>query len=879
MKITAQKCEYLENPAVIGTRKPRFSWILEAEESGVFQRAYRIEAAESEENLNNGELVWDSGIVETAESANIEYAGQALESKKTYFWRVSLKLNAGRELKSGVASFGMGLLLESDWRSAFIGQKPEEMTVSEKAGEKAGAAAPFLRKTFTINKKVKTAKAFATAYGVYELHLNGKKAGDAELEPGWTDYEKSLQYQCYDVTSVIKEGENAAGAILADGWFAGNIAIAGRKQYGGYPLGLRLHLALEYEDGTSDIVVTDTSWKTSSGPILFADNQTGEYYDATRELAGWDKPGYDDSGWKDAVEAWKFNGNRLKANIGPLVKKVFTRNVESVSVDKDGNIIVDMGQNMVGGIKIRVKAEKGQEIRFRYGEMLKDDGTIYTENLRSALQTDYYKAGGNPEGEIFEPAFTFHGFRYVEIKGLSYKPEKDDIIGNVIYSACPQSGKIETSNAMVNRLFQNQLWGQRGNFVSVPTDCPQRDERMGWTGDAQIFCGTACFNMDCAGFYEKYVEDCLEAQKPNGSVTDVAPCVKMPGGKDLVGNGNAAWGDVIFVIPWNEYRMYGNKRLLEKAYDGMVRYLDYLEGTTVDLIRPDAGYGDWLSVDDDTPCSVMSTAYFAYDADIVSKAAAALGRKEESERYAAFRDEIKKAFNREFVAEDGIIKGDTQCGYVLALKMNLLPENLTETAVNNLIRTIERKNWHLSTGFVGVSYLLPMLSEHGHSDVAYRLLLNDTYPSWGYSIKNGATTIWERWNSYTKENGFGDVGMNSFNHYSLGSVGEWMYRYMAGINPLEPGFRRIQIKPYISDKLSFVNAEYDSLSGGISSCWRIADGTVFVDIGIPANTTAEISLPSAGVKQTAGKAASLGVRDGRSVFEAGSGRYSFSYKL
>lgn len=875
MYITGLKTENLSSPAFTDSRNPRFCWHTEGDEYNIKQKDYRIIVSSDKEKIssNNGDM-WDSGKIESDDSVYIIYKGKTLESTKTYYWRVAVTLNNGAEIVSDTAEFNMGMLDASDFKCGFIGIDTKYTVKSEEAGDKAGMPSPYLRRKFSISKEIKNAKLFATALGLYEMRINGKKVGSYEMTPGWTDYKKSLQYQGYNVTGLLNQGENALGAVLGDGWYCGNIAIVGRKQYGDYPLGLMAHLIIEYTDGTSESIVTDGNWKGTTGPIVYNDNQTGEYYDARKELTGFDTPDFDDSEWVNAINVKSKLDFKLKAAIGPQVQTQLTLKAVKLAVDKDGKYIYDMGQNMVGRISFKLKEKRGQKIIFRFGEMLNKDGTLYTENLRSALQNDVYIAKGDGI-EYFEPKFTFHGFRYVEVTGLENSPSLEDITGVVFYSACEPSGVIETSDKMVNKLFSNQLWGQRGNFISVPTDCPQRDERMGWTGDAQVFARTACYNMSCAGFYEKYIQDCLEAQKENGAITDVVPCVQWENGSDLVGNGNAGWGDVIFVLPWTVYNMYGDIKILEDSYPAMCRYLKYLEETTNGYLRPDFGYGDWLSIGDDTPKDVMSTAFFAYAAKLTALTASVLYKEQESEKYNCLFDKIKKAFNDAYIDKDGIIKGDTQCCYVLALKMELVSEREKELAVKHLIRTIERKDWHLSTGFIGVSYLLPVLSENGYNDIAYRLLLNDTYPSWGYSIKNGATTIWERWNSYTEENGFGDVGMNSFNHYSLGSVGEWMYRYMGGINPLEPGFKKIKIKPFVNKRLNHAYAEYQSAYGIIKSRWSTEKDGILYDITVPANTTALICLNGEDIICIKGEAAVKEIKDGYKIYETGSGNYKF----
>lgn len=515
------------------------------------------------------------------------------------------------------------------------------------------------------------------------------------MAPLWTDYNKSLQYQGYDVTEKVVIGENVVGAVVGDGWFAGNIACVGRQQYGNLPLGFMAQVYLEYADGSSEILNTDESWKGVTGPFLYTDNQTGEYYDARLELGDWCSPGYDDGAWHPVIKSAHalVNGLRLKASMGPLAKVCLTLEPKSIAYDPNHNVVVDMGQNMVGHMALKIKGKEGQKLVFHHGEMLWDNGTVYTGNLRSALQEDIYVCKGDPDGEWYEPHFTFHGFRYVEIQGLEYLPDKQDIVGKVIYSACERTGYVETGSAMVNQLFSNQLWGQRGNFLGVPTDCPQRDERMGWTGDAQVFSRSACYNMDCAGFYDKYLEDMEEAQKPNGSITDVVPNVKWPNvlkptgsaalyfsepstqgprGWDLVGNGSAAWGDAAFVIPYNLYDMYGDKKILEKYYPMMKRYMEYLYQSTEGYLRPGTVYGDWLNVNEETPKDLLSTAFFAYDAMLMEKMALVLGEKEDAASYASLYHKIRSAFRSAYLEEDGKLKGDTQCGYLVALKFHLV---------------------------------------------------------------------------------------------------------------------------------------------------------------------------------------------------------------
>ncbi|MGQ7889103.1 family 78 glycoside hydrolase catalytic domain [Paenibacillus sp. WC2504] len=741
---------------------------------------------------------------------------------------------------------------------------------------------PQLRKAFTITKPVKKATVYATALGLYELSMNGHRVGEDHLAPGFTDYNQFVQYQAYDVTGMLESGHNALGALLGDGWYSGHVAMAGENIYGDKPEML-LQMNVEYQDGTKDEIVSDSSWKIyTSGPIIASDLLMGETYDARNETKSWDKPAYDDTNWIEAQSVNDYKG-KLTAQVGPSVQATQELTPKAITQPTPGVYIFDLGQNMVGWARLKATGALGSKVQMRFGEMLNDDGSLYTANLRTAKQTDVYTLKG--EGlEVYEPHFTFHGFRYVEITGYPGVPTLDSITGVVVHSNLEPSATFETSNSMVNQIYSNIVWGQRGNFLSIPTDCPQRDERMGWTGDAQIFSRTASYNMNTMTFFEKYMRDVVSGQNANGAFPDVAPHVS------IFGEGNNAWGDVGVIVPWTVYLTYNDKRIIEDNYAAMVKWIDYLKTNSNSLIRPDSGFGDWLNIEDETPKDVLNTAYFAYSTMLMSKMAKVIGNEVDAQKYDSLFNDIKTAFNQAFVDKDGHIKGNTQTGYVLALQMNLLPEDKQPLSAKYLVDLIKGRDYHLSTGFVGVGYLLPVLTKAGYSDVAYHLLTNDTFPSWGYEIKNGATTIWERWNSYTKEGGFGDVGMNSFNHYSLGSVGEWMFRYAAGIeaDPDQPGFKHTIIQPTVGGEFQHVNAEYDSFYGKITSGWKVDGNNFSLDVTIPANTTATVYVPTNDqhtVKE-GGKSIEevAGIRyvkmdNGKAVYEVGSGSYSFTSLL
>jgi alpha-L-rhamnosidase len=692
---------------------------------------------------------------------------------------------------------------------------------------------------------------YATARGVYELHLNGTRVGDAVLAPGWTDYRSRIEYAAHDVTELVREGANVLSAIVGDGWWSGFVGFDLKRagaHYGTHPE-LLCELHLEHEDGSLEVIASDERWRATTGPIRYSDLLHGEYYDARRELDGWTDPAYDDGDWPPVRVRPRDEVALVPERAQPIR---VTEELQPVSVTEraPGVHVVDLGQNMVGWVRLEVEGERGSTVRLRFAEMLEEDGSLHLANLRAARPQETYVLRGSGR-EVFEPRFTFHGFRYVEVTGLDQLPE---LVGRVVHSDTPWTGSFECSSELVNQLWRNVTWGQRGNFLSVPTDCPQRDERLGWLADAQVFLPSAALNMDVAAFVTKWGDDILDAQSADGAYPDVAP--RLGAERD----GAPAWGDAGVIVPWTIFQRYGDVRILERHWDAMERYLAYLVRHNPDLLwqsRRNNDYGDWLSVGADTPREVLATAYLAYDAKLMARIASVLGREDRAVQYEALHRDVVAAFNRAYVGEDGFIEGDTQTVYLLALHMDLIPDALREPVADRLVADIERHDWHLTTGFVGVGLLCPVLTEAGYADVAYRLLLNETFPSWGYSIRQGATTIWERWDGWTEEHGFQTPMMNSFNHYSLGSVAQWLYEYVAGIRPAEPGYEHVLVGPN-PGPLEWARATYRSARGPITSAWR-QEGDVFrLDVEIPANVTATVVMP-----------------DGER-HEVGSGRHSFS---
>ena len=743
------------------------------------------------------------------------------------------------------------------------------------------AGVPYLRKAFALAQPVKHAVLYCSALGLYEARLNGQRVGDQVLAPDWTDYRKRVQYQAYDVTRLLQQGDNTIGAQLANGWFCGHIGNGGYRFYGQRPAFLA-QLEVTLADGRIERIVSDTSWRSHPGPILASDFMLGEDYDARLELAGWDRSGFNDSAWF-AVSTPARPAIAFEAPVLEPVRVVRELAPKSVAEPKPGCWVYDLGQNLVGVARLTVTAPAGTKIQLRHAEMLNPDGTLYTRNLRGAPSIDHYicKGGG---AETWQPRFTFHGFRYAEITGLPTNPGKDALRGIVIASDTPATGEFACSDDRINQLQANIQWGQRGNYVSVPTDCPQRDERLGWMGDAQVFIRTATYNADVAAFFTKWLVDVDDGQTAAGSFGDVNPntmnCDSVPG-----------WGDAGVICPWTIYDCYGDTRVLEHHLPAMMRWIEYLRTHSTGLIRDkDRGndYGDWLSIGADTPKDLIGTAYFAYSTRLVARSCAALGRANDARKYEQLFQEIKTAFIQRFVAKDGRIKGNTQSAYAMALRFDLLPEELRAQAAQYLAADIQAKGGHLSTGFLGVSYLLPVLTQAGKANVACQLLLQDTFPSWLFSVKHGATTIWERWDGWTPDKGFQDPGMNSFNHYSLGSCGEYLFGYVGGIRAASPGYKTIRIDPVLCPGLTWAKTRYESIRGTVSTSWKREGNRLELDVVIPANTTATLCLPAKGPEAvTEGGAPAreakaltfLKFEDGKACFEAGSGTYRFVTEL
>ncbi len=747
-------------------------------------------------------------------------------------------------------------------------------------------AAAF-RRTIDVAKKVASARLYITALGSYRAFINGKPVTNNVLTPDFTDYRKRVFYQVYDVAEYLTEGKNQISALLGDGWYGSPLTWYGVNFFS-LPDRFEAQLEITFADGSRDAVATDESWKASASPILGSQIYGGETYDARQEQPGWQSATFDDSHWSHASIA-EAPAIAVTSQITEPVHQIDAVKPKSVHALPNGVYVVDMGQNMVGWVTLKVKGSAGTKVRMRFAEIVNPDGSIYTENLRGADSTDTYilKGGGQ---ESFAPHFTFHGFRYVELTGYPGKPSLDSVTGNVVSSVAQSpSARLSTSSDLVNRMYEIGLWGQRGNFLSVPTDCPQRDERLGWMGDAGVFWRTGAYNFDVAAFSEKFIQDIVDAQTKQGAFTNVSPDTlpgegggtQEPQAPEESITGAPGWGDAGVIVPWTTWMQYGDKAVIEKKWDAMQRWMEFIQSRNPDYIRKNGvgpNFADWLAPDPNTDKDLLATAYWALIGNMMSQMAHALGKDADAKQYDELVANIRSAFQKAYIKEDGTVGTGTQTSYVVALYTKMAPSSVEPALTDKLVKDIESRNWHLSTGFLGTPFLLFTLSDHGHSDVAYRLLLNDTYPSWGYMLAKGATTWWERWNGDT-----GDPAMNSYNHYAFGSVVAWVYRYAAGIDTYSnaPGFKEIVIHPHLDPRMSSARAEYDSVYGKIVSDWKTtANGSFTLRVTIPANTSAKIYLPSgAGTHVTEdGKPIETQNDADSSLVRVGSGTYSFEVR-
>jgi len=883
VKVTNLLCENLSNPMGIDVTQPRFSWQLTGERRSLRQTAYEIRVAKDATSLlKNKNLSWTSGKMNSDSSVHVSYKGPALESGVKYYWQVRASDNYGNTSAwSEPAFWQMGLSGPADWKAQWIEQGFMEDTVTRPA--------PLFRREFNAVKKIGSATAYITAHGLYEGFINGKRIGTFELTPGWTSYNKRLQYQTYDVTDLLQQGSNVIGMTLANGWYRGYLAWNGNKNSYGKDIALLFQLDIVYSDGSRESIVSDGSWKSATGNITYSEIYHGEIIDARKERTRWLRPGYDDKNWS-GVGAKDYDKSVLVATQNEPVKEHETFQPVKITTTPKGEKVIDFGQNLVGWVIVKANGNAGDTITISHAEVLDKAGNFYTDNLRAAKARAIYILRGGSE-EIFQPHFTFFGFRYIRIDGHPGEIKPENFTAVALYSDMQRTGSFSCSNELVNQLQHNIQWGQKGNFLDVPTDCPQRDERLGWTGDAQVFSRTAAFNMNVNNFFAKWLKDVAADQQPNGSVPHVIPNVLGPGA-----GGSTGWADVCTIIPWNMYLAYGDRKILEQQYKSMKAWVEFMKSKSKnDLWNTGFHFGDWLfyrPFDDNDGRSAVTDKYFiaqcfyAHSTQLLIKAADVLGKKEDVAMYTQLLQKIKEAFVKEYVTPNGRLISGTQTAYVLALNFEMLPESQRADAAKQLADNVKSYGNHLTTGFLGTPYLCHVLTRFGYDSVAYKLLLQKTYPSWLYPVRMGATTIWERWDGIKPDSTFQTPSMNSFNHYSYGAIGDWMYRTVAGIDTYEdaPGYKRIKIMPHTSDSLSYAKADLKTYYGTISSNWKRNIDNYEFDIEIPANTRATVYIPAKSIESvkenntplsSAKDIKLIGKESGYVVVEIGSGKYQF----
>ena len=833
MRLYDLRTEYRVNPIGLTAKVPRFSWKIESQEKETLQTAYEIHVTDE-----NGKLVWNSGKRVSDQSVLIPYEGEALASETLYTVQVSVADNHGNT-ESVEGTFETGIFDNTEFKAQMItGDFPEEET-----------ACPVFGKTFVLDKKVKKARLYATAHGVYEVTLNGQTVGDCRMAPGWTSYHNRLQYQIYDVTEMLA-ADNKIEITVGNGWYKGILGFYCQPNQYGTQVGAFAEIHVEYEDGSKEVIATDETWSVKTGEIRYSEIYMGETIDT-------DVPEIEEG----KVVVKEFDKAVLTAQENEPVRITERISGKELITTPKGERLVDFGQIITGVVEVRVKGEKGQKIVIRHAEVLDKDGNFYPETLRQAKSIDTFICNG--EEQIFRPHFTFHGFRYICVEGLE-EFTADQFVACVTHSDMEKTGDFNCSNQKINQLQSNITWSQRDNFLDIPTDCPQRDERLGWTGDAQVFSWTATFNRNTALFYTKWMRDVAAESSLEKGVPHVVP--------DILGQYSAsAWSDVAVIVPWVVYQIYGDKGILEENWKCMHEWVDYIKNNCGEngLWQTGFQYGDWLALDKEesadrtgaTDKYMIANAYYLYVTELVKETAEVIGKADEAAQYTELYETTLDAFQREYYTETGRIVSETQTGAILSLYFNLAREKDRKRILNTLLTNIANHKNHLATGFVGTPYICHTLSENGEHEMAATLFMKEDYPSWLYAVNMGATTIWERWNSIKPDGTFDESGMNSLNHYAYGSVGDWMYRKVAGLSQLEPGYKKFQVKPMFVKGIEEWGTEFESVYGKIVAKTSCKNGKIHVHVEVPANTTAVIILP-----------------EKEEVHEVGSGVYDYEYE-
>ena len=833
--VTRVRFERNDDALGVGTSTPRISWISETAARDWRQIAYEILVT-----TDGGVELWSSGRVDADASVLVPWEGPPLVSRQRCSARVRVWGNGGEVSPwSAPAPLEAGLLDAADWAARFVGPAWDEDT-------SAMQPCPLLRREFTVGASVERARLYVTALGVYEVEINGERADDHVLAPGWTSYHHRLRYQTLDVTPLLRQGANAIGAVLGDGWYRGRMGFEGRRNLYGDRLALLAQLEIAYADGSVEVIATDETWRAATGPILSSGIYEGETYDARIERSGWSSAGHDDATWT-SVAFVDYDLRALVAPVSPPVRRTQLLSPREVLRSPSGKTILDFGQNLVGRLRIILSGPAGTTITLRHAEVL-EDGELCARPLRNAQATDRYTSGGAAT-EMWEPRFTFHGFRYAEIDGWPGSLAPDAIQAVVCHTDLERTGWFECSDADVNRLHENIVWGMRGNFLDVPTDCPQRDERLGWTGDINVFSPTACFLYDVGGFLASWLADLAADQHHDGVVPFVVPDVMS--GRSLA---TACWGDAAVIVPWTLYDRYADSGILEAQYDSMCRWVDHVAELAGESHLWDRGFqfGDWLDPaappdrprDARTDTHLVATACLVHSADVLSRLGTLLERFGDATRFARLAHDVRRGFAREYVTSSGRLAADTQTAYALALQYALLPtEGQRQHAAERLARLVHQNAYRIGTGFVGTPLICDALCDAGYTDMAYRILMERSCPSWLYAVTMGATTIWERWDSMLPDGSVNPGEMTSFNHYAFGAVGDWLHRVVGGLAPDQAGYKRIAIAPRPGGGLTSARSGLRTPYGMAESSWHVEGERTVVRAIIPPNTTATVRLP------------------------------------
>lgn len=837
-KIRDLRIEYRKDPIGID-EVPRFSWKLESDKKNVKQKGYQIQV------MSDGKYIWDSGHQDSEQSMLISYEGKELKPMTIHKVLVSVWNNYD-EVEQITGTFETGLISKDNWQGQWITHTlPDD-----------NSSCPVFVHQFKTPKAIKSARLYASACGVYEAKINGKKVGDIFMAPGWTSYHHRMLYQTYDITNLLR-ADNRIEVALGNGWYKGELGFNPMPNTYGDRTALMAMIRIEYEDGDTIFIGTDDSWQVETNEIVYSEIYHGEVQDFTR----------------DKTSVGKAVSITDDVNIGELTAQEsepvrITKRVlaKEKMISPKGEVIFDFGQNLTGLVEVKLPRVIGNKLVVRYAEALDKEGNFYTENLRLAKCTDTFIYGDEQVGMIVRPHFTFHGFRYICVEGMDDNVDTDNFVALVLHTDMEKTGSFSCDNPLVNQLQSNIVWGQRGNFLDIPTDCPQRDERMGWTGDAQVFCGTASYNYNTALFFKKWLRDMAVETTDEWGVPHVVP--------NILGDqaGAAAWSDAATIIPWNLYQIYGDKKQLEEMFPLMKKWVDYMRAQVCEngLWQTGFQYGDWLALDIESGSTdrtggtdryLVANAYYAHSTKLVKEAAKILGLTREEKEYSDLYDSIIEKINEEYITSTGRLVGETQTACILMLYFDLAKPEYRQRIIKTLEQNIGGHNNHLTTGFVGTPYICHCLSELGLHELAEKIFMKEDFPSWLYSVKKGATTIWERWNSILPNGDFDESGMNSLNHYAYGSIGSWLYEKVAGINSAEPGYKKIEIRPILTKGMTEVSASYESMYGTIKSGWSCKNGIIKIDITIPANTTAKIYLPE---------------KD--EFIEVGSGEYHYKYE-